>query len=305
MPLETKTLLAPVVIPVEHLSNPWPTQNGVQTFIARLDKLHPHYGGNKWFKLKYNLKRAADEGYVSLITFGGAYSNHLYATAAAASEFGFKLICVIRGERVEPLNAVLQFIASTGAVLHFVSRSDYACKDQPEFLQLLLKRFGPSYIIPEGGANAEGVIGSSEITTGLSMNFDTLICACGTFTTLAGISLTLQPHHTAIGVNVLKAPGYGQEQTNRLLDLTRAAYPGIAKSMTGVSIDDDYHFGGYARRSSELDSFMDWMENNCGVRTDFVYTAKALFAAKDLIDKNRIKPDSRVIVLYTGVQTPP
>src|SRR5689334_12683117 len=146
-----------VKIPLQQvrLSDDW----NVKMFLARLDLLHPHYGGNKLFKLKYNLQQAKHQGYKALITFGGAYSNHLLATAFAAKEFGFRLVCVVRGEQPNPLNDVLQNIKRLGGTLHFVSREEYRLKNDLVYQQELQTAFGPAYVIPEGGANVYGVRG--------------------------------------------------------------------------------------------------------------------------------------------------
>lgn len=272
--------------------------DGVEAYLVRLDALHPHHGGNKWFKLKYNLSEARALGLTTLITFGGAHSNHLRAAASAAAEYGFKPICVVRGERVEPLNPVLRLVERLGGRLHFVSREQYGRKSEPQFLESLQRGFGPAYVIPEGGANVLGVLGCSEIPAAIGLDFDLVACACGTFTTLAGLALGLKPHQRAVGFSVLKAPGYGEKQTQDLLEQTKRAYPQLR--VGDWSVCDDYHFGGYAKSTTALERSQSQVLSEYGVETDFVYTAKLLYGVTDIIFKRQFKPGTRVAVVMSG-----
>lgn len=276
----------------------WPDANSVEIFLVRLDELHEHYGGNKWFKLKHNLQRAKEFDFKRIVTFGGAYSNHLRATAAAAKELDFDLVCVVRGERVEPLNPVLGLVERLGGKLHFVSREQYRLKEDANFLQQLQSLYGPAYVIPEGGANELGVLGCSEIPGLIDKPFDVVVCACGTFTTLAGLSLGLKPNQQALGISVLKANGYGEKQTNDLVEQTTKQFPHLIKGI--FTVNDDYHFGGYAKTSATLETFRLKLLNEFNVETDFVYTAKLLYAITDLISKNHFKPGTRIAVLMSN-----
>jgi len=252
------------------------------------------------FKLKHNLAQALREKCDTVLTFGGAFSNHLRAAAAACSDLRLRLVCVVRGERSDPLNPVLQFVERLGGVLCFVSREDYRNKDNPLFIDSLLAQYGPAYVIPEGGANALGVVGCAEIPALLPSEFDVIACAAGTFTTMAGLVLGGSGAQHVIGVSVLKAEGYGERQVNALVEQARLQFSHLNAPVCLWRVADDYHFGGYAKRTKALGDFMNRMKTRCGVDTDFVYTAKLLYGVKDMIASGRIKTNAKCAVLMSG-----
>lgn len=255
------------------------SQRGIEVSVLRLDLIHPQISGNKWFKLKYNLQEAKKQGYDTILTFGGAFSNHIHAAAVACKQFGFKSIGVIRGEQSSEANSTLSDANQNGMQLHFVSRDLYKRKAAPEFINELKNKFGDFYLIPEGGDNELGAKGCEAILQGMS-DFDLVFCACGTGTTFKGLSKALKPHQQLIGISVLKGEG---EMTN--------TYSGILT---------DYHFGGYAKHTNELLEFKNRFETETQIPLDYVYTAKLFFAGYDRIEKDKIPSGSKLLIIHSG-----
>jgi 1-aminocyclopropane-1-carboxylate deaminase/D-cysteine desulfhydrase-like pyridoxal-dependent ACC family enzyme len=175
--------------PLQRLNSPFLNSANIQLYVKRDDLLHPEFGGNKWRKLKYNLIFAQKNHFTTLLTFGGAWSNHIYATAAAGKHFGFNTIGIIRGERSKTPSETLIFAEKCGMQLHYVSRAEYKQKHQPDFLQSIKKQFNDPYILPEGGSNLLAIKGCEEIIDEINLAmtepFDAICCASGTGTTLA------------------------------------------------------------------------------------------------------------------------
>lgn len=244
---------------------------GVRLYLKRDDLVHPEVPGNKWRKLKYNLMAAAEQGHTRLLTFGGAFSSHIRAVAAAGHHLGFETVGVIRGERHEPLNESLAYAVSRGMTLTYMDRSMYRRKADPAVVAALLEEFGPSYVVPEGGANAPGVRGCAELVDELTVDVDVICCACGTGSTLAGIAAGLTERSPrALGFSVLKG---GQLLDDEVRRLQHAAFGAVS---TNWSVDYDFHFGGYAKRTGLLDAFVrDFMARH-GVLLDWVYEAKMM-----------------------------
>ena len=186
-----------------------PTNNKNLTFLVkREDLLHPTISGNKWRKLKYNLIEAHKQGYRTLLTFGGAYSNHIYSTASAGRIFGFDTIGIIRGEEHLPLNSTLSFAVKCGMKLHYIDRTTYRKKTEPFFLEELEHKYGKYYFIPEGGSNTLAIKGCSEIINDINTDFDFILSACGTGGTLSGIISGLNGKSNIIGIPVLKGANF-------------------------------------------------------------------------------------------------
>lgn len=251
--------------PVEPLSDDRLAGTGIQIFLKRDDLIHPDFPGNKWRKLKYNLPGG------TLLTFGGAYSNHLAATAAAGHHGGFPTIGVVRGEQHTPLNPVLAKAAGFGMRLVYVDRTQYRRKNEPDFIHGLHERFGDFHLIPEGGANAEAVRGIAELVGEIDIPFDVICCASGTGATLAGIATALAPGQTAIGFPVMRGGDFLAADIRRL----QQEY-GV--TTTNWSLESDYHFGGFARRTAELDAFIAGFHERHGIALDPVYEAKMMYA---------------------------
>lgn len=273
-------------IPLQKIEAAFLKEKEISLYVLRLDLVHPHISGNKWFKLKYNLKEARKQGKNILVTFGGAYSNHIVATAAAGKEFGFKTIGIIRGEELnENDNSVLQFAKDRGMDLRFVSREEYRSKDA----SLVLSMTDDCYILPEGGTNELAVKGCSEILSHIDIPFDYVCCAVGTGGTIAGIISSLKVHQKAIGFPVLKG---GEFLKNEIEKLT--------SSKVNFELQTDYHFGGYAKKNNELLSFISDFKLKHNIQLDFVYTGKMMFGVFDLIMKNYFPKGATIIAIHTG-----
>lgn len=267
---------------------------GLQLFIKREDMIHPFVSGNKWRKLKYNLVEAKNKGIDTLLTFGGAYSNHIYATAAAAQEAGFNSIGVIRGDELadKPRNHTLRFAEEHGMQLHFISRESYRNKNNTEFIALLKKQFGDFYLIPEGGTNALAIKGSREILDHTTTGFDVICSSVGTGGTLAGLIVGAQPHQQILGFSALKG--------DFLKDEIKGLLKSVQSKSTNWAVETDYHFGGYAKTNQELDSFMESFERRHQILLDPIYTAKMLFGIYDIIRSDQFHPGQKILAIHTG-----
>jgi 1-aminocyclopropane-1-carboxylate deaminase/D-cysteine desulfhydrase-like pyridoxal-dependent ACC family enzyme len=292
LPQNNSPVLKPA--PVQQLVSDLFTATGVELLVKREDLIDPELGGNKWHKLKYNLQAARQQGKHTLLTFGGAWSNHIYATAAAGKRLGLNTIGVIRGEQHAKLNPTLSFARDCGMRLHYVDRQSYRKKDSPEFIQKLHQHFGDFYLIPEGGNNALAMQGCCELAREIAQPFDVITCACGTGTTLAGISLGLQAHQTAIGFAVLKRGEFLREEITHMLSTGKSTLD------TNWQLETGYHFGGYARCNETLLNFMRDFERDFGFALDAVYTAKMFYGVFDMIKKGQFKPGTRILALHSG-----
>lgn len=254
--------------------------NGYQIGILRLDLIHPEISGNKWFKLKHNLNQAKKENKTTIITFGGAFSNHIAATAVACKLTGFKSIGIIRGEELSVNNPTLSLAQKNGMELLFVSRVEYAQKNDYGYLQRLRYMYSEAYVIPEGGDNKLGQLGCEEILTDEARNYSTVFCASGTGTTYKGIAKSLLAHQELKVVNVLKFEAISE--------------------VDQLSILNNYHFGGYAKHTNELLDFKSWFEETYAIPLDYVYTAKVFFAAFDLMKQNLLDKDKSILIIHCG-----
>ena len=261
----------------------------ISLYIRREDLIHPYIFGNKWHKLKYNLIEAERQKKKTLLTFGGAYSNHIYAAAAAGRLFDFKTIGIIRGEEHLPLNPILSFARENGMILNYVSRSDYRRKADKDFIEKLQRVYGDFYLLPEGGSNYFAVKGCSEIPASTEVIYDYIAAALGTGGTLAGLMAGAPDNVTVLGFPVLKGARFLEEDTLRLLS---GYAPG--KSIN-FEMFFDYHFGGYARSSEKLLSFLAEKKSSIGFFADWIYFGKMLYGIYDLIEKGYF-PEYKTIV---------
>ncbi|MBO0947412.1 1-aminocyclopropane-1-carboxylate deaminase/D-cysteine desulfhydrase [Fibrella forsythiae] len=282
--------------PLQFLPDPFSEPVPIHLYLKRDDLLHPLVSGNKWRKLKYNLIEAERLGYTTLLTFGGAYSNHLYATAAAGRVFGFKTIGIVRGDELakKPLNPTLTFCREQGMVLHFVDRATYLRAEEADFQQELQVRYGPCYRLPEGGTNDLAIRGAAEIMPELRNQLDrwpdTVACAVGTGGTLAGLLLSAPESVHVLGMSALKVP-----------DGRNAYFAGLPEQLPpNVSIRTDFHQGGYARTTPALRQFMLDFERKTGVLLDHVYTGKLLFALYTLACQGYFSEGATVVAIHTG-----
>ncbi|MGW1374372.1 1-aminocyclopropane-1-carboxylate deaminase/D-cysteine desulfhydrase [Streptomyces sp. NPDC002446] len=273
-------------------------RRGVRLLLKRDDLIHPDLPGNKWRKLEPNLRAAAAAGERALLTFGGAYSNHLRATAAAGRLLGFTTIGVVRGDELAgaPLNPSLARCAADGMRLHFLDRARYRRKSDPDVLDALHNRFGAFRVIPEGGSNSLAAQGCTELGRELRGAADTVAVACGTGGTLAGLAAGLAPGQRALGIPVLKGgrPHFLQETVE---GLQRAAF-GARRG--DWRLDDRFHCGGYARRTPELDAFADAFSERHGLPLERVYVAKLLYGLTALAGEGAFPPGSTVAAVITG-----
>lgn len=274
--------------PVHQIKHQLFDEQGIEVFIKRDDLIHPIISGNKWRKLKYLLKKAQDQHKTHLVTFGGAYSNHLMATAAAAARFGFKSTGFVRGEQVD--NDTLFICRLYGMNLNFTDRESY--RDKPALFEKHFSDDPDTFFIDEGGASAEGVLGCSELVDELPGAYDHIFCACGTGTTAAGIinGLTRKHRQTRFhGIPVLKNGEFLRDDIRKYLTA-----PAEFDLHTG------YHFGGYAKTTDSLITFINNFISSTGILADPVYTGKMLFALYDLAAQGYFKPGERILTIHTG-----
>ena len=269
-------------------------EKGITLYLKREDLIHSTISGNKWRKLKYNLDAAKKSGYSKILTFGGAYSNHIYATAAAAWETHFEAIGIIRGEETLPLNDTLQFAIDQGMKLHYLSRSEYRQKDDPRFIDKLKEQFGDPYLIPEGGSNLLAVKGCAEICYDIDIPYNVICSPVGTGGTLAGLIASHDENTQVLGFSALKGEGFLEESIKKLL----SAYQGNKNNHWKINYD--YHFGGYAKIRPELIDFICFFHQQHDILLDPIYTGKMLFGLYDLIQKDYFKKASVIIALHTG-----
>ena len=282
--------------PVQEISDhPAALKAGVRLLVQREDLNHPFISGNKWWKLKYNLLEASRQNFKTILTFGGAYSNHIYATAAATRESGFKCIGVIRGEESREMNATLTFAKDQGMELYPVSRADYRSKGDPAFINSLHQLFGEFYVIPEGGSNIQGIKGCSEFAVEhlSKVPFDHLFLPVGTGGTLAGIVAGLQGNKKVSGVSVVKGGGGLATDIGKMIMDFYGTDPGNWQLLT------EYHQGGYAKVTPELLSFISQMKD-LGLPLDHVYTGKLLLAVIREIEMGSFSRGSTILVVHTG-----
>ena len=262
--------------------------------VKREDLLHEHVSGNKFRKLYYNVIEAREKGYDKLLTFGGAYSNHIAATAAAGKELGIKTIGVIRGdelgENIEKTlqeNPTLRFAVSQGMQLHFVSRKAYRQKTEPEFIANLFQLFGKFYLVPEGGTNELAVKGTEEILTPEDDAFDYICSAVGTGGTIAGLINTAKPHQKVLGFPALKE----NFLHNHIAKYTHS---------DNWELIRDYNFGGFAKINKKLVDFINMVNTLHNLPLDPVYTGKMLYGIIDLIKKDYFPKGSKILAIHTG-----
>jgi 1-aminocyclopropane-1-carboxylate deaminase/D-cysteine desulfhydrase-like pyridoxal-dependent ACC family enzyme len=288
--------------PLQEIRDERFARRGVRLLLKRDDLIHPSVPGNKWRKLAPNLCAAIEGGHTALLTFGGAYSNHLRATAAAGRMLGLATIGVVRGDELaaRPLNPSLTRCAADGMRLHFVSRSDYRHRHDPDFTERLLRGTGEAaavrdaFRIPEGGSNALAVRGCTALGEELRGRTDVAAVACGTGGTLAGLAAGLSPGQSALGIPVLRG-GFLAEDVR---ELQRSAFGGPRGAWR---LDERFHFGGYARGGAELEDFATGFAARHGLPPlEPVYVAKLLFGLTALAEEGGFEPGSTVTAVVTG-----
>lgn len=283
--------------PVAELHDDRFSAYGLSLFLKRDDLIHPDLPGNKWRKLKYNLRAAAEQGHRTLLTFGGAYSNHIRATAAAGRLFGFTTIGVIRGEEHLPLNETLAYATAQGMRLTYLDRTTYRNKMDPAAVASLRERFGDFYLLPEGGSNEPAVRGCAEIPAELSSaldgGYDLVCCPVGTGGTLAGLAYGLPEGVKALGFSVLK----GDFLTAEVARLQTATY---GRTSDNWEVNADFHHGGYAKRTPELDAFIADFAGRHGLQLDRIYAAKMMYGLVTLAEQAAFRPGTSIVALITS-----
>jgi len=263
---------------------------GISLVIKREDLIHPFVSGNKFRKLKYNLLQAKAENQSTLLTFGGAYSNHIAAVGYAGKENGFQTIGIIRGDelgdKIES-NPTLKFAQECGMQFEFVSRETYRLKTEATFLEQLQQQYGAFYLIPEGGTNAFAIQGCEEILTPEDASFDFVACAIGTGGTISGLINSVLPHQKVLGFPALKGDFLQDEIRNFV-------------RQDNWELITDYHFGGYGKVTNDLIDWINRFYAQTQIPLDPVYTGKMVFGIVDLIAKNYFPENAKILLIHTG-----
>ncbi|MFV8368199.1 1-aminocyclopropane-1-carboxylate deaminase/D-cysteine desulfhydrase [Flavobacterium sp. LB2R40] len=265
-------------------------QNSISVQIKREDLIHPFVSGNKFRKLKYNLLKAKEENQDTIVTFGGAFSNHIAAVAYAGKEKGFKSIGIIRGDEIAKKiseNPTLLFAQNCGMKFEFISRDEYRQKNELSFLESLKQKFGKFYLIPEGGTNDLAIKGCQEILTTDDAEFDYICCSIGTGGTISGIINTALAHQRVLGFPALKGDFLQEEIRNFVQN-------------DNWELITEYHFGGYAKVNTILIDFINQFYSENKIPLDPIYTGKMVFGVIDLIHKNYFPANSKILLIHTG-----
>ncbi|MCQ6958858.1 pyridoxal-phosphate dependent enzyme [Mucilaginibacter sp. JC4] len=274
--------------PVQQINNKLFDDKGLQVFIKRDDLIHPVISGNKWRKLKYVLQQAQAQNKTHLVTFGGAYSNHLLATAAAAAKFGFKATGIVRGEEMQ--NDTLFLCKLHGMQLIFTDRESY--RDKQALFNKFFADDERAFFIDEGGASPEGAKGVSELVDELTDSYHHIFCACGTGTTAAGIIHGITTHSLSTQFNaipVLKNGAFMKAEIDRFLT-----------APADYVLHTDYHFGGYGKTTPQLIQFIKQFVADTGILIEPIYTGKMLYALYDLAAKDHFAPGSKILAIHSG-----
>ncbi|MDB5277698.1 MAG: hypothetical protein JWR61_2653 [Ferruginibacter sp.] len=276
-------------ISVDIVENDCLIRKNISVSVLRLDKIHPVASGNKLFKLHYFLQDALASSQQGLVTFGGAYSNHLLATAFACTAAGLKSIGLVRGEKPDKLSPTLQACIQYGMKLHFLSRAEYSNRQADNSMNQFQEEWKNFTLVPEGGYHAKGAAGAALITQLIEEDTTHICTALGTATTLAGLMKGAKKKQQIVGVPVLK----GMTDIDK-----RIAY--LTGTPNTATLLNDYHFGGYAKKTPALLHFMNTFYEENNIPTDFVYTAKMMFAVLDSVEKNVFPEGSKIVCLHTG-----
>lgn len=263
---------------------------GITLEIKREDLLHPFVSGNKFRKLKYNVLQAKAENQSVLLTFGGAFSNHIAAVAYAGKEQGFETIGVIRGDELRNKiseNPTLSFAQECGMRFEFVTREAYRHKTETAFIEQLQVKFGSFYLVPEGGTNDLAVKGCEEVLTEFDAHFDFVCSAVGTGGTISGLINSALPHQKVLGFPALKGD-FLQNEIHKFVN------------NKNWELITDYHFGGYGKVTTEFIEWMNWFYAQTGIPLDPIYTGKMVFGVMDLIQRNYFPPKSKILMIHTG-----
>jgi len=283
-------------IPLQKIEDPLIQKSGIKLFVLRTDLSHPTISGNKWYKLKYNLEEIKQNGFDTLLTLGGAFSNHIHAAASAGKLLNIKTIGVIRGEEYSLLNPTLASAKENGMILHYVNRKTYRERKNPEFIQSLREKFGEFYLLPEGGTNRLALKGCGEIAKSINIDYNLICCACGTGGTLAGIIAGLNGNKKALGFSVLKGADFLKTDVEKLI----LEYSG--KSYTNWQINQNYHLGGYAKTNEELLRFVLRFREINNIPIEPIYTGKMFYGIYKLAEDGYFRKEETIIAVHSGGQ---
>lgn len=299
--------------PIQEVKDDLLTQKQVRLLVKREDLIHPTIKGNKWYKLKHNLEEAKKQGFKKLLTFGGAFSNHIYATASAGQIFGFETIGIIRGEEHLPLNPILSHAMACNMTIKYIDRTTYRNKTDTDYIDALKKEFGDFYLIPEGGTNDLAVEGTTEILQNINFPYQYVCCACGTGGTLAGLirfvneSVKQTAHGQldthlekieVLGFSVLKGNFLEKEVAQLVIKKTQET--AICNLKAQWSINHDYHCGGYAKTTIALLDFVRNFNEKYHIPIEPVYTGKLFYGIFDLIYKDYFSPQAVILAIHSG-----
>jgi len=281
------------------IKNPLLDEKNIEVSVLRDDLNHPIIQGNKFWKLKYNISNAQKKGNSTILTFGGAYSNHILAVAQAGKEFGFKTIGIIRGEENLPLNFTLKTATELGMQLHYIDRTTYKIKHTQDFKDYLRNIYGAFYLIPEGGTNYYAVNGCMEIIKDSSL-YDYVCCPIGTGGTISGITIANKNQSKVIGFPALKNGDFLKDEVHSQINSVTQDEELTDILMESFSLQTDYHFGGYAKINDELINFVREFNSIHGFKWDLIYNGKMAFGVFDLIKKNHFPKGSKILLVHTG-----
>jgi len=263
---------------------------GVDLFLKREDNIHPIISGNKYRKLKYNIEAAKKQGRKTILTFGGAFSNHIAAVAAVGKAFNFKTIGVIRGDELADKiesNPTLMYAKSCGMTFKFISRALYREKQNPLVIKKILKGFSNYYFVPEGGTNDLAIKGCEEILNQYDKNFNFVCCSVGTGGTISGIINSSNNNQYVLGFPALKG-SFLKEDISKFV------------RKKNWNIITDYHFGGYGKVDVDLINFINQFKEDNNIQLDPVYTGKMMFGIYELLKKDYFPKGSKVLAIHTG-----
>lgn len=274
--------------PVQRIDIDLYREKNLEVYIKREDLIHPEVSGNKWRKLKYNIEQAKKEN-KGILTFGGAFSNHIYATAHAARYFGLPCIGLIRGKYVDLNNPSLSAVRAVGMQLELLSREEYGKKEEEDFLEVLQKKYPDYLIIPEGGNNAKAIEGLKELgkeINDLAFTPDLILVPAGTASTARGLLRSIPKQSQLLVFSSLK----GDFLNDRL----------VLEENENWILQTEFHFGGYARVNADLINTINTFKTQTGIPLDPIYTAKMLYGFHALLERGAIEANSKILLIHTG-----
>ncbi|MEL0647316.1 pyridoxal-phosphate dependent enzyme [Pseudoalteromonas agarivorans] len=276
---------------IQHIDSLFLKKKNIYLGVKRDDLLHPLISGNKWRKLKYNLTHMRKLNKTELLTFGGAFSNHIHACAAAGKEFNIKTHAIIRGPELDDNNPTIQFAKQCGMQLHVVNRIEYKLRQDEQYLTKLQARFPNAFILPEGGTNEHALLGCKELVHTLPEH-DYLVCPTGSGGTLAGLIEGSEQSTQVLGIAVLKQAQYLIDDIKKLSNK--------AKNQNNWQLLTDHHDGGYGKFSSALWTFCQNMKHTYNLPLEPIYSGKMMYALWQLIEQDYFTPGSKIIAVHTG-----